>query len=584
MIPEELIGQRLGRYTIRGLIDIGGMAAVYEAQDDLLQRVVALKVLLPHPDRSPEQIERFYREAKTAARLEHPGIVPVYDVGEAEGLTYIAMKRVDGPTLAVALARAGRLDPVDAAHVAAQVAEALHFAHQRGVIHRDVKPSNILLSWMPEGATGRSIHAYLTDFGVAWALDAPDRSEAGTAVGTPLYMSPEQASGRAELDGRSDLYSLGAVLYHCLAGHPPFSGTTAEVMRAHIAQDPPPLPADVPIALRELVRRALAKDPADRFESGLDMAQALRRAVEGPAPTLPPRPPVTASAQPRPAIERATEQPHRRLTLWMLAVAVIAVASGLLFTVRTLLWAIAEPATTPDSAIALSTSIALTARRITPPPTPTPTPAPTATPTPIQTPTQEAAIALPSPTPTATPSATPTPPPTPTPTVPATGCAVPFHASFAARLRDPGWVEQVGCPVMEATRASALFQRFERGQMILRQDMRLVYIIYDNQTWRTVEDTWQDGDPVEDPTLTPPSGLRQPQRAFGKVWRELTDVQEALGWATSEEIPFDGVFQTTEHGELIAQPPDRVYVLLEDYRLRRLAAEEPPSPSPTATP
>ncbi len=251
---------------------------------------VALKVLFPPPGAGPELLARFQREAQTAQRLEHPGIVRVLEAGQAGDITFMAMTLVEGQTLADRLAQSGPLDEAAAADIAWQVADALDYAHRQGVIHRDVKPSNILLT-----GDGR---AMLTDFGVARVLDDVTLTRTGHAVGTPAYMAPEQAMAGKTVDARADLYALGVVLYHMVTGRPPFQGSTPQVLHAHV-YTPPPAPSAVTRvsrAMEELILQAMAKDISRRFQTGQAMAHALAR-LDSPAntktqmapPTLPGR-------------------------------------------------------------------------------------------------------------------------------------------------------------------------------------------------------------------------------------------------------------------------------------------------------
>ena len=264
-----------GSYTIEGEIGRGGMGVVYRARDVKLQRPVAVKVLPPDLAFRPDIRTRFLREAQTAARLSHPHIVPIHIVGEAGDLVYFVMGLVDGESLAVRVKRRGRLSVDEARRIAKETADALSAAHQQGVIHRDVKPDNILL----EGTRGRVM---VTDFGIAKALssDTNTLTEAGVAIGTPAFMSPEQASGEKEIDGRSDLYSLGVVSYQMLTGELPFSAPTVPaLLMKQITEEPTPLDLkrpDVPRELCQTVMRCLEKDPADRWPT----ADALRRALE----------------------------------------------------------------------------------------------------------------------------------------------------------------------------------------------------------------------------------------------------------------------------------------------------------------
>ncbi len=263
-------------YTIEGEIGRGGMGVVYRARDERLQRRVAVKALPPELAFQREIRERFTREAQTAARLSHPHIVPIHDVGEGNGLVYFVMGLIEGESLAARIRRRGRLPAEEARRIMKETADALSAAHGLSVIHRDIKPDNILL----EGTRGRVM---VTDFGIAKALSSTGGStltSAGMAIGTPSFMSPEQAAGEKEIDGRSDLYSLGIVAYQMLSGELPFSApTVAGILMKHITEPAPLLHErfkDVPEDLSLAVSRCLEKDPENRWPS----ADALRRALE----------------------------------------------------------------------------------------------------------------------------------------------------------------------------------------------------------------------------------------------------------------------------------------------------------------
>ncbi|HEU5171015.1 MAG TPA: protein kinase [Gemmatimonadales bacterium] len=261
-----------GRYTLDRELGRGGMATVYLAHDLKHRRRVALKVL--HPTLAPAfGADRFLREIETAAGLTHPHVLPLFDSGEAEGLLWYTMPHVEGESLRRRLTRERQLSVADAVRIAAEVADALSHAHEHGIIHRDVKPENILLS---------GSHALVADFGIAKAVEAAageSLTQTGLAVGTPAYMSPEQASADREVDARSDVYSLGCVLYEMLAGEPPYTGPTPQAVIAKRFTDPvPPLRAareTIPPWVEQAVRTALARVPADRFPTAAEFAKAL---------------------------------------------------------------------------------------------------------------------------------------------------------------------------------------------------------------------------------------------------------------------------------------------------------------------
>lgn len=262
-------------YLIAREIGRGGMAVVYEAEDVKLVRRVALKVLPPDLAFRADVRERFVREAQTAARLNHPHIVPIYAVHEEGGMVCFAMGLVRGESLAARLEREKRPPFRFIAQVLEQTADALAYAHAAGVVHRDIKPDNILL----DAESGR---AMVTDFGIARAAESGSRlTQTGIAVGTPAFMSPEQATGEKEVDGRSDLYGLGVVGYLLLAGRLPFEATTTPAMLVkHVSETAPPirsLRVDAPPVLTAIVERCLAKRPADRWDSALALRDALRR-------------------------------------------------------------------------------------------------------------------------------------------------------------------------------------------------------------------------------------------------------------------------------------------------------------------
>ena len=281
---QQRLQQALGQeFTVGPLLGEGGFASVFRARDTVLNRDVAVKVLDVELAPSPVVAERFLREAQTVARLEHPHIVPIYKVGRQEEIFYIIMRCIDGPSLRQLLETQKTLSIGDAARIARQVADALAYAHSHDIVHRDIKPDNILLD--------KSGHVLVTDFGIAKAAQAaqakPESTQLtseGMIVGTPEYMSPEQASGDP-LDGRSDIYSLGVVLYQMLAGAPPFEGpSSAGILAQQLTQAPVPIRRhrpDVPEEMAVVLDRMMEKTRAKRFQ----MASEVSRALVGALPT-----------------------------------------------------------------------------------------------------------------------------------------------------------------------------------------------------------------------------------------------------------------------------------------------------------
>ena len=281
-LDERVVAAVGHQYALESEIGRGGMSVVYRARDIRLNRAVAVKVLPPELAYDPAVRLRFTREAQTGAQLSHAHIVPIYDVGEREGLAYFVMAFVSGGSLASLLAREPRQPVDEVRRIVCEIADALAYAHQRGVIHRDIKPDNILL----DANTGRVM---VTDFGIARAMEAGSRLTAtGIAVGTPTYMSPEQAEGDREIDGRADIYSLGVVAYQMITGRVPFTGgNSLALLLKHVTERPRPiveLRPDAPKVLREAIERALMKSPEDRWPSAAALRDGLTTGdAAGPA-------------------------------------------------------------------------------------------------------------------------------------------------------------------------------------------------------------------------------------------------------------------------------------------------------------
>src|SRR5271165_2678028 len=263
----DLAGRALDdRYELHVVIGEGAFGRVYRGLDRRLERAVAVKVIKPWWAEDSAWVERFQREAQLLARVSDPGIVQIFDIGDAQEGPYYVAELVEGESLAERLRR-GPLPPAEALAVGEQLCVALASAHAQGIVHCDVKPANVLLT--PEG------NVKVGDFGVARLADSTSQVPSGTIAGTPRYMSPEQARGRPTT-AATDVYSAGVVLYEMLAGEPPFvDGSAVELGLRHLQDRPPPLPTGVPSGLREVVDTALAKEPSDRYRDGAAMAAAL---------------------------------------------------------------------------------------------------------------------------------------------------------------------------------------------------------------------------------------------------------------------------------------------------------------------
>ncbi|GAB3210216.1 serine/threonine-protein kinase [Nocardia tengchongensis] len=307
MAAGERAGSRFGQYELRRLLGVGGMGEVYEAYDTVRDRVVAVKLLDVDLARQPTYVERFRRESRTAAKLQEPHVIPVHDWGEVDGVLFIDMRLVRGRDLKAYLYEEGPLPPERAVTVVEQIAAALDAAHESGLVHRDVKPANILL-------TGE-LFAYLVDFGIAHTESDVQLTQTGNAIGSFAYMAPERFEHNASVSPGADIYALACVLYECLTGGPPFRvvGNLANI-RAHMLT-PPPRPSvrtGIPVGLDQVVAIGMAKEPGRRYATAGQLARAARAALlraahgEPTRTTVPPAPPTI----PSPPVRAGHSEPH----------------------------------------------------------------------------------------------------------------------------------------------------------------------------------------------------------------------------------------------------------------------------------
>ncbi|RKT83796.1 serine/threonine protein kinase [Saccharopolyspora antimicrobica] len=296
-MSEDLTGKRLGHYKIDGVLGRGGMSVMYRATDVRLGRKVALKVMGEHITGDAEFRERFVDEARNTSAIDHANIVPLYDFGEVDGMLFIAMRLVDGSDLA-SLIKDGPISPKRTLELLSQISEALDMLHERGLVHLDLKPANVLVT------SRESVHehVYLADFGLTRRGATGHRTSSGDFLGSPTYAAPEHLRGEP-VDGRTDQYALACMLFACLTGRPPFQGQVQEVIQGHLAAEPPPATSLVvlPAGIDEVLRRGMAKKADQRFSNCQDLVSAARAALGQAAGDAPP--------QPRPVVPMPGPQP-----------------------------------------------------------------------------------------------------------------------------------------------------------------------------------------------------------------------------------------------------------------------------------
>jgi serine/threonine-protein kinase len=538
------------RYRIVSLLAKGGMGAVYRAWDIRLNVAMALKQMVSQPNLDAEtrsQLrQQFQQEANLLARMDHPHLVRVTDFSMEDDSTYLVMQFIKGENLAESIRQHGALSETEVLNLGNQLLDALAYCHNQGVIHRDVKPQNVIIR-----SDGQAV---LVDFGLVklWDPRDPRTRTAMQGMGTPEYAPPEQyGAQRGHTDARSDIYSLGATLYHALTGCLPPSATQRVV-------DPTTLPSvrtikpNVSAHVESAVMRALELQPAHRFQS----AERMREALRG-----------NASAQPIDAVKSrsaASSSASRRSIPWawtgiagLATIVTVAVLGGTALVAMLLLGnrgsdEIHDTRSSPIAfADASATLVEVQVTHLTNTSTPVPPTSPaTRTLEPSPTP-------LPPPTETAAATSTPLPTTRPTSTCPA------VQGTFAAIWRKRA--QELGCVTDKAHTSWAAEQHFEHGQMLWREDTDRMYVLYDTGRWSAYQDIWREGDPEYScPDRAPQDSPPTPIRGFGKIWCTYADVRDGLGWATDHERGYNGTVQGFANGSIIRNDQGTTYVLYGD--------------------
>ncbi|MBN2394255.1 MAG: serine/threonine protein kinase [Anaerolineae bacterium] len=538
------------RYRVVALLGQGGMGAVYRAWDTRLNAPVAIKEMVPQtgiPSTMLAQLrQQFRQEAMVLGRLSHPNLVRVTDFFEEAGNAYLVMEFVQGESLASYINRMGALPEGQVVAWARQLLDTLTYCHSQGVLHRDIKPQNVILR-----ADGQLI---LVDFGLVklWDASAPQTQTMMRGMGSPEYAPPEQYGTHSQhTDPRSDLYSLGATLYHALTGYAPPTATD-RIVRPGLLTSVRQFNPQASPALEAALFRALELQPESRFQNAAEMLQGL----------LTPR---NFSALPLPSQWSSKPMPARAFP-WPWAVVAALVVVGLCVGGGIWAWRFVASTRTPSAPVLFAESTATTADL------------------PNQSPTDTSEPALP--VTEVLPSATPVPPaPTEYPTTPPTSTPVPTNTPYPTATKAPTPTFTPSCPAVTGTFASIWQARqvqlgcarggasstwvaqehFERGEMFWREDTDRMLVLYTNGTWTLYHDIWVDGDPTYScPDSAPQSSPPTPLRGFGKIWCTYVEVRNGLGNATDAERGFTGVIQEFDRGTLLRTDNGQVYMLYTD--------------------
>ncbi|RLC98925.1 MAG: hypothetical protein DRI77_03940 [Chloroflexi bacterium] len=547
------------RYRIVSLLGQGGMGAVYRAWDTRLNIPIALKEMTSQPGLDPQTLaqlrQQFQQEATVLARLDHPNLVNVTDFFEEGNNTYLVMNFVAGESLADLIARQGTLPERDVLTWAGQLLDALAYCHDQGVLHRDIKPQNVIIR--PDG------RAMLVDFGLVklWDPHDPRTRTAIRSMGTPEYAPPEQYDTAGHTDPRSDIYGLGATLYHALTGQSPPTATQRIVNPAILSPVRALNPQTSP-HVETALTRALELRPEARFKNATEMSAALKYPIQGStrvvAHPAPQRATGTRVVAPTPPTARRKATPWKWIVAGGAAILAVALLGGAilgtawLFGDRPPTPAVADLASATPTGEAAAENVPTTTN--TPiSPSASPIPSDTDTPSPPSTTTSD----TPPPTVTPQPTSTPLPTETPTPACPAvTGPFASIWQSEQARL---------GCATGAAHDSWMAQQHFEWGQMFWREDTDNMLAVHNSGIWGSYQDIWHEGDPEYScsdsaPEESPPT----PKRGFGKIWCTYTEVRNGLGWATDGERGFNGTVQDFERGAIIRTDSGETYVLFDD--------------------